>query len=50
MRMLFVIILILLVVGASPRWPYSAEWGYWPMGGAGFVLLVVLILLLVGAI
>ena len=42
------IILILLLVGALPTWPYSSGWGYYPSGGLGLVLLVVLILLLLG--
>lgn len=46
MRLILVILLILLVVGALPSWPYSAEWGYWPSGGLGLVLLIVVLLLL----
>jgi Protein of unknown function (DUF3309) len=42
------VILILLLVGALPSWPYSAGWGYWPSGGLGLVVLVVVILLLMG--
>ena len=42
------IIIILLLVGAVPRWPYSANWGYGPSGVLGAVLVVVLILLLLG--
>ena len=42
------IILILLLVGALPTWPYSGSWGYYPSGGLGLVLLIVLILLLTG--
>jgi hypothetical protein len=45
-RLILVILLILLVVGALPSWPYSAEWGYWPSGGLGLVLLIVVLLLL----
>lgn len=44
------IILILLLVGAFPTWPYSSGWGYYPAGGLGTVLVVVLILLLLGRI
>lgn len=42
------IILILLLVGAIPSWPYSRGWGYYPSGGIGLVLVIVLILLLMG--
>jgi hypothetical protein len=45
---ILVIILILLLVGALPSWPYSAGWGYYPSGTLGVVLLVVLILFLTG--
>lgn len=44
------IILILLLIGAFPRWPYSREWGYYPFGGIGFILLIILILVLLGVI
>ena len=40
------VVLILLVLGALPTWPYSAGWGYYPSGGLGLVLLIVLVLLL----
>jgi Protein of unknown function (DUF3309) len=42
------ILLILLLVGALPTWPHSRGWGYYPSGGLGLLLLVVLILLLMG--
>jgi hypothetical protein len=48
MGTLLLIILILLLVGVLPTWPYSSGWGYYPSGGLGLVLLVVLILLLTG--
>lgn len=44
------IILILLLIGALPRWPHSKNWGYYPSGALGTVLLIVLILLLLGAV
>ena len=44
------VVLVLLLVGALPSWPYSAGWGYWPSGGLGLVLLVVIILLVMGRI
>ncbi len=50
MNLVLLIILILLVVGALPTWPYSSGWGYYPSGGLGFVLLIMLILLLLGRI
>ena len=43
-------IVILLLVGALPTWPYSSGWGYGPSGGLGLVLLVLVVLLLVGKI
>jgi len=48
--LMLLIVVILLLVGALPAWPYSSGWGYWPSGGAGVVLLVLLILLLMGRI
>jgi hypothetical protein len=47
---ILLIILILLLVGALPSWPYSSGWGYYPSGTLGIVLIVVLILLLMGRI
>lgn len=40
-----IVVLVLALVGALPAWPHSAEWGYGPSGGLGFVLLIVLIVL-----
>ena len=48
--LILVIVLILLLVGAVPSWPYSRNWGYYPSGGLGLVLLIVIILLLMGRI
>jgi hypothetical protein len=48
MRLLLLIIVILLLIGALPTWPYSSGWGYYPAGGLGTILVVVLILVLVG--
>jgi hypothetical protein len=45
---ILLIILILLLLGALPTWPYSAGWGYYPTGGLGLVLIIVIILLLTG--
>jgi hypothetical protein len=44
------VIVILLLIGSLPAWPYSAGWGYYPSGGLGLVLLVLVILMLVGRI
>lgn len=48
MRLLILIILIILVVGALPTWPYSSGWGYYPSGGIGTLLIILLILALLG--
>jgi hypothetical protein len=45
-RTILLIILILLLLGALPTWPYSTGWGYYPSGGLGLVLLIVIILVL----
>jgi hypothetical protein len=47
---ILIIILILILLGALPTWPYSAEWGYYPSGGLGLVLIIVIILVLLGRI
>jgi len=47
---ILLIILIVLLLGALPTWPYSAGWGYYPSGLLGLVLIVVVILLLLGRI
>jgi hypothetical protein len=48
MRLIILIILIILIVGAVPSWPYSTGWGYYPVGGLGTILIIVLILALLG--
>lgn len=48
MNLLVLILLIVLLVGALPTWPYSTGWGYYPSGGLGLVLIILLILLLLG--
>jgi len=50
MTTILLIIVILLVVGALPTWPYSSGWGYYPSGGLGLVLLILLILMLTGRV
>ena len=47
---ILLIIVILMLVGAMPTWPYSRGWGYYPIGGLGLVLLILIILLLLGRI
>ena len=48
MGLILLIVLILLLIGAVPSWPYSRNWGYWPSGGLGLIVVIVLILLLLG--
>lgn len=48
MGTILLIILVLLLIGALPTWPYSTGWGYYPSGGLGLVLLILIILLLMG--
>ena len=48
MGLILLILLIVLLVGAFPTWPYSRGWGYYPSGGLGLVLLILVILLLTG--
>jgi Protein of unknown function (DUF3309) len=45
---ILLIVLILLLIGALPTWPYSTGWGYYPSGGLGLVVVILLILLLMG--
>ena len=45
---ILIIVLILLLIGALPSWPYSGAWGYYPSGGLGLVLIIVIILVLLG--
>jgi Protein of unknown function (DUF3309) len=47
---ILIIILVLLLIGALPTWPYSSGWGYYPGGGLGLVLIIVLILVIAGRI
>jgi hypothetical protein len=50
MGTILLVILILLLIGAIPAWPYSRSWGYGPSGGVGLVVLILIILLLTGRI
>jgi hypothetical protein len=45
---ILLVVLILMLVGALPTWPHSRSWGYYPSGGLGLVIVVVLVLLLAG--
>jgi hypothetical protein len=47
---ILIIILILLLIGALPTWPYSSGWGYYPGGGLGLILVIIIILALLGRI
>ena len=50
MRLILLIIVIILLIGALPAWPYSGGWGYYPAGGLGTILIILLILALLGVI
>jgi hypothetical protein len=50
MSTILIIILVLLLIGALPTWPHSRSWGYFPSGGLGLLLLILLVLLLTGRI
>jgi hypothetical protein len=45
---ILIVFLVLLIIGALPAWPYSSGWGYYPSGGLGLVLVVLLLFLLLG--
>ncbi|HEY5337561.1 MAG TPA: DUF3309 family protein [Rhizomicrobium sp.] len=45
---ILIVVLVLLLLGALPSWPYSTGWGYYPSGGLGLILIIVLILVLLG--
>jgi len=45
---IFIVVLILMLVGALPTWPHSRNWGYFPSGGLGMVLVILIILVLLG--
>ena len=47
---ILLIVLVLFLIGALPHWPYSANWGYYPSGGVGTVLIILLVLVLLGVI
>ena len=45
---ILIIVLVLLVLGALPTWPYSSGWGYYPSGGLGLILVILVVMLLLG--
>jgi len=48
MTTILIVILIILLIGAAPRWPHSRSWGYFPSGTLGIILLIIIILMLMG--
>lgn len=50
MSTIVLVILILLLIGALPTWPYSSGWGYYPSGGLGLIVIVVLVLAVMGRV
>jgi len=50
MNIILLLILVLLVMGALPAWPYSRGWGYFPSAGVGTILVIVLLLLIFGVV
>ncbi len=50
MGTLLIVLLVLILIGALPTWPHSSSWGYYPSGGVGLVLLILIILFLMGRI
>ena len=47
---ILIVILVLALMGALPRWPHSRSWGYYPSGGVGLILLIIVVLLILGQI
>jgi hypothetical protein len=50
MSLILIIVLLIILLGALPTWPYSRSWGYYPFGGVGVLLVIVIVLLLLGII
>jgi hypothetical protein len=50
MSLILLIVLVVLLIGAVPAWPYSRGWGYYPSGGLGLILIIIIVLLLLGII
>jgi Protein of unknown function (DUF3309) len=47
---ILLVILVILLLGALPTWPYSSGWGYYPSGGLGIIVIILLVLVLAGRI
>lgn len=47
---ILLVILVLMLIGALPTWPYSSRWGYYPSGGLGVIVVIVLVLILLGRV
>lgn len=47
---ILIVVLVLMLIGVFPRWPHSRGWGYYPSGGLGIIILILIILLLMGRI
>lgn len=50
MRIILLIVIVVLLIGAFPTWPHSMNWGYFPSGGLGTILLVVVVLMVLGVL
>jgi hypothetical protein len=50
MGLILLIILVVILIGALPAWPYSGGWGYYPSGGVGLLLIILIVLLFAGRI
>jgi hypothetical protein len=48
MSTILIVVLVLLLIGALPTWPYSSGWGYYPSGGLGLILLIIVVLAVMG--
>ena len=50
MMWLLLLVVLILLIGSTPAWPYSRGWGYYPSGGLGLVLIILLVLVLLGRV
>jgi hypothetical protein len=50
MRILLIVLVLLLLLGGLPAWPYSANWGYYPSGGLGLILIILIVLMIADVI
>ncbi|HWF91371.1 MAG TPA: DUF3309 family protein [Terriglobales bacterium] len=50
MYTILIVVLVLLLIGALPAWPYSTGWGYYPSGGLGLIVIILLVLVLAGRV